>query len=402
VNILYVSPSNVIGGAEISLLAMVRYFKGRSCRVYVALPGADNNSYEELLSPHVDGTLHVKSMGWHSAPCATPLFARVKRFLYFAWKSRGWHVAPCLAIYRYIKSQRINLVHTNTMFSIDGALAAKFAGVPHIQHVRELIGSGDHSLARFPLMNSPLFRKCMTFLHAKVVVNSKFTGQTCENYFEQDDLVQIYNPLAEEQFFPQEELRKKCFEGTITIGLVANVTARFKRHLLFIEAARVFTKKYPSRAVRFNIYGNLPPENDPYLHSLRERIHSYGLEDCVHLKGQYTKAVEIFRELNFLIHTYPWESFGRVYLEAMAHGVPVIAVEGGGVIELIQSGKTGFLVKDGLPEALASNIEWLLTHPSERQDIIENAYRFALDFKGEKIMPKIESLYQEVLRSSAA
>lgn len=402
-NILYVSPSNAIGGAEMSLLAMTRYFKERGYGVFVALPASKNKLYETLLSPNVDGILHVKPMRWHAAPRGLRVLDKVKQYLYSSYKSRGWHFAPSFAIYRFMKKYRINLVHTNTMFAIDGAFAAKLAAVPHIQHVREIVGLGEHSLAQFPLMNCPsLFRRCMTFLHAKVVANSKFTRETCENYFKGEDFVHIYNSLPESLFATEAQLHSREDERVLTVGLAANVTARWKNHLLFIEIARAFKTRYSSKTICFHIYGNLPHEIDPYLLSLRKTIREYGLEKYVVLKGQHGDVRDLFGEIGVLIHTCSREPFGRVFIEAMAQGVPVVAAKGGGATELIEDGRTGFLVKDDSPEVFAERIDWLLTHPSERQAIVENAYRFALDFKGEKILQQMESLYQEVLASSTA
>lgn len=395
-NILYVSPSNAIGGAETSLLVMIRHFKQRGHGVFVALPASTDQSFEALLLPHVDGVLYVKTMRWHAASASTGLLQKLIQYLYASYKSGGWHVAPIVAMYRFIVKNNIDVVHTNTMFSIDGAIAAKCAGVPHVQHVRELIGAGSHSLARFSLMNQPaVFRKCMTVLHARVVANSKATGEACGQYFARERLVQIYNPLPDDMFVRLEP-EAGSSRGPITVALVANLTARFKNHALFLEIAREFRERYASRRVRFHIYGTVPAENDPTLVSLRNTIRSYGLEDDLTLMGHHADPRVMFGEIDILVHTYPGESFGRIFVEAMSQGVPVVAADGGGASELIQHGRTGFLVRADSPAVFAERIEWLLAHPVERQAIVDNAYAFALEFKAGNIMPRIESLYREV------
>ena len=57
------------------------------------------------------------------------------------------------------------------------------------------------------------------------------------------------------------------------------------------------------------------------------------------------------------------ESFGLIAIEAMAHGRPVVAFKAGGLQEVVQHGKTGFLVEEHDIDDFARKIERLLTHP---------------------------------------
>ena len=59
------------------------------------------------------------------------------------------------------------------------------------------------------------------------------------------------------------------------------------------------------------------------------------------------------------------EGLGRVVWEAMASGLPVVASNVGGIPELVENGKTGFLVPPGDEEAFAKRILWLFENPAE-------------------------------------
>jgi glycosyltransferase involved in cell wall biosynthesis len=79
------------------------------------------------------------------------------------------------------------------------------------------------------------------------------------------------------------------------------------------------------------------------------------------------------------------EGFGLVYLEAMACGKPVIGGAHGGAPEVIEDGKTGYLVPHGDAVQLATAIETLLADPALAQEMgrrgkqrVENEFRFSV------------------------
>ena len=67
-----------------------------------------------------------------------------------------------------------------------------------------------------------------------------------------------------------------------------------------------------------------------------------------------------------LVHPADNESFGRVVVEAMAAGLPVVGVQGGGVNEIVQHGQTGLLAERDNAQDLAASIEQLIREPRRR------------------------------------
>lgn len=78
------------------------------------------------------------------------------------------------------------------------------------------------------------------------------------------------------------------------------------------------------------------------------------------------------------------ESFGIVYLEAAAAGLPVIAADVGGVREAVVPGETALLIPPGDPEALRRAIHQLAAHPERRRHMGEAGRRFAASFSWER------------------
>ncbi|MBK6768818.1 MAG: glycosyltransferase [Ardenticatenales bacterium] len=93
-----------------------------------------------------------------------------------------------------------------------------------------------------------------------------------------------------------------------------------------------------------------------------------------------------------------YESFGMVALEAMACGTPVIASDVGGLSTLIRDGRTGFLVPDGDPEALAAKLQPLLALPEIHDTLGEHGIATAEAYGWPAIAERVEALYGQVWR----
>lgn len=101
----------------------------------------------------------------------------------------------------------------------------------------------------------------------------------------------------------------------------------------------------------------------------------------------------------FVMPTYR-DSFGMVYLEAMASGLPVVAGRISAVPEIVDQGKTGFLVSPGNREELARALEALITDPPLRQRIGLAGRRVVeARFDIQAHCAALEAVFQEAARS---
>lgn len=109
--------------------------------------------------------------------------------------------------------------------------------------------------------------------------------------------------------------------------------------------------------------------NRSYPRRLQEIAGELGLGDAVRFLGEREEVPEILRASDVALLPSWEEPFGRVVVEAMAMGVPVVATAIGGPAEIIRDGVDGVLVAPRQPEALAAAITRLLDDEPRRRAI---------------------------------
>ena len=102
--------------------------------------------------------------------------------------------------------------------------------MPHVWHVRELIGPGKP--IRLPFKGSK-FGPYVARYSSKLIANSEVTASLIRNFVPAGLLELVPNGIDLSRFTP----RKPTASGRLVVGMVANPTSRVKKHALFIEAA---------------------------------------------------------------------------------------------------------------------------------------------------------------------
>ncbi len=113
---------------------------------------------------------------------------------------------------------------------------------------------------------------------------------------------------------------------------------------------------------------------DDLARTLPELGASLGVADRLRFTGFRDDVIDVMRACDVVVHssTSP-EPFGRVIVEAMLAGVPVVAARAGGPCEIIDDGRTGWLTEPGNEVALAERISALVDDPSSGQAVARAA-----------------------------
>ncbi|MEW6346001.1 MAG: glycosyltransferase [Pseudomonadota bacterium] len=113
---------------------------------------------------------------------------------------------------------------------------------------------------------------------------------------------------------------------------------------------------------------------EAYAESLREQAARLGVGERLQFAGFRDDMPAWMKAVDVILHTSTEpEPFGRVIIEGMAAGRPVIAAAAGGVKEIVRHRKNGWLVPPGNVEALTEAIDMLRTTPALAQQLASAA-----------------------------
>ncbi|MCP9456350.1 MAG: glycosyltransferase family 4 protein [Nitrospira sp.] len=255
--------------------------------------------------------------------------------------------------------ERIHLVHLNNgMFTEpELLLAAKLLGVKTVVHQR---GIG-------PLPRSV---KWLTYFVDHVIcVSDAARMNLIEHRVPSAKCTTIHNGIDPDKFLggitrSAQEVRKELGidEDCPVIG-VAGMIRRWKGQLVLVKAMEQISKKHPQ--ARCLIIGGISDQNPfdkAYLEEIQSFIRDHRLEPWVKIIDYQPRIAEYIQAFDIMVHTaIDPEPFSRAVLEGMTLGRAMIATRTGGTPEAIEDGVSGILVPPNDPNALADQIDRLLT-----------------------------------------
>ena len=128
-------------------------------------------------------------------------------------------------------------------------------------------------------------------------------------------------------------------------------------------------------------------------------VNEKGLEEQVLFLGNSNEIDKILCYSDLFLLPSEKESFGLSALEAMAHGVPIISSDAGGIPEVNKHGKTGYLSKIGDTESMTLNALSLLQNESLHKSFKRQAEQQAEKFNLESIVNQYESIYVDAIET---
>ncbi len=256
---------------------------------------------------------------------------------------KSYDIFAVRKIKRLIQDENIDIINTHSgrdtmLAGIAGRLSGRKPAVVRTRHLALPITS----------------KFTYNYLAHRIVTVSEYV----RNYLISEDIPSskisaVHTCVDLDGFNPdkaKDTLRKELGldADTPLVGMVA-ILRRKKGHHILLEAIPYILKEVPGTV--FVLAGNGPQEEN-----IINRLKELGLSDKVFMLGLRNDVPDILKSIDVFVLPTLQEALGTSFIEAMAMGKPVIGSDVGGVGELIQDGKNGYLVKPDDPSDLTGAI----------------------------------------------
>ncbi|MFQ5793197.1 MAG: glycosyltransferase family 4 protein, partial [Acidobacteriota bacterium] len=208
----------------------------------------------------------------------------------------------------------------------------------------------------------------------------------------------VYNgvPLPKES---ESKIDKKPFGAGQLLLCVARVS-RWKRHDIVLDVFRDLAERFPD--LHLALAGGADPDDEEWWHRIQRLSLEHPAAGRIHWLGMADELSAWYRASDVLLLASEREPFGRVLIEAMAHGLPVVASRGGGVPEIVEDGRQGFLPEPGDVEGMTKAVRQLLSDPELQKRMGKLGVKRARLFSLEAHVEGVRGVYDRVLKPKDA
>ena len=391
------------GGATQGILELLRGLPRDDYEAYLVIPDIPTQEQNIVFSQLAKEVFFIY-MSWWNRKVELPTLWRFAAEFRVLLKTWG-HIRPLWRLCKLIREYQIDIVYTDTVLILDGALAAKLCGVPHIWHIKEWIG--QKARVKFGIPDW-LLAKIFANLSTYIVVMTNFIGRIFSEYRLGDKVRVIYDGVNLADFqgdLGGLALRQKIgvAKDKFVVAMAASLSSTWKRHGIFIEMASLLACQFPDLV--FVAFGPEPQKyknpiyNRPwkYYQGLKEKVDAAGLNDRFYWAGFCSNIPQMMDAIDLLVHPCENEPFGRVAIESMAACRPVVGPNKGGIAESVIHQSTGLLVEPGDPKAFADGVGFLIQNSQRLREFGLNGRRHVESvFSLGKHVEKITDLYKRL------
>ncbi|AXH98882.1 N-acetyl-alpha-D-glucosaminyl L-malate synthase BshA [Sporosarcina sp. PTS2304] len=311
---------------------------------------------------------------------------------YAVFKYPPYDIALANRIAQVIESESLDVLHVHyaVPHAISAVLAKDMAN-SSIGIITTLHGTDVTILGHDPALKNTLSYG-INKSDRVTAVSRSLRNETIELLNPITPIETIYNFIDEEKYYPHEATHIREELGIMPDERVIIHISNFrkvKRIPDIIESFRRVDKRLKAKLLLVG--------EGPELFDLQEFVNEQGLQDDILFTGKRDDLPALLSSSDVMLLLSEKEAFGLVLLEAFACGVPAVATAIGGIPEVVDDGRNGFLVALGDVQAVADRVTQLLTdselHGKMKKHAIETVIH---DFSSDQIVLQYEALYYEV------
>ncbi|MBE9207536.1 glycosyltransferase [Nostoc sp. LEGE 06077] len=335
--ILFLDQSGKPGGAELCLIDIAKPYRDRSLVGLFA-----DGDFKTLLQQN---QIPVEVL------TTKPIQVKKQSNLFQALASFQQLIPLLIKVVKIAK--KYDLIYANTQKAlVIGALASVLSRRPLVYHLHDIL-----SLEHFSPINLRVAVTLANTFASLVIANSQASQTAFTQAGGKAEITAIvYNGFASKNYqIPEAEIKQiqqeLDLESKFVIGHFSRIAPWKGQHILIAALA-----KCPPQVTAILVGDALFGEQN-YAQELHQQVKTLGLENRVKFLGFRADIPQLMSACNIVTHTSTApEPFGRVIVEAMLCGTPVIAAKAGGAMELVEHGVNGFLTTPGDSKELAKVI----------------------------------------------
>lgn len=385
--ILFVAHSGKIsGGANRSLLSIISGLRDE----YKVIPSVLIPEPDSPLS-QACAALNIPVYVGHYHSCCTVLCREIKDMFRLA----KLVLAPFLDRLEACRLSRtlpgnFDCVYTNDRMTVIGGFLADLWKKPHIWHMRCF---SKQNKTIFPLGWYRLIDRYAN----RVIVISQALRSDFVPHMAASKVKVVYNGLEISQYKSSERISHQGFNILLTGRIIQQ-----KGQDEAVQALDALVHEYGVDAHLF-FAGEIPSYGrDRYLRQLRSEICSRSLEERVVFLNEVKDMTSIRQKMDVELVCSWMEAFGRVSVEAMLAGLPVVGTNCGGTAEIIKEGETGFLYPPHDSKKLAEHLVYLSHHSDEAMKMgVAGRKRAEWVFSQKKMIDNIMEVIHEIQDENA-
>lgn len=290
--------------------------------------------------------------------------------------------------------ENLNILHVHyaVPHAISAFLAKEMVG-NQLKVVTTLHGTDITILGYDPLLSN-MIRFGIEKSDKVTAVSNHLANETKQLLHTTKDVKTIYNFIDPNTYYPKNAPHLK---ENLQIGENEKVIvhiSNFRKVKRVPDVIKVFNRIQQEIEAILLLIGE-----GPELPVAMKLAKDLGIDKKIKLLGNQKNVAELLSICDLKLLLSEKESFGLVLLEAMACGVPVIGTDVGGIPEVIEHGKTGYISPLGNIEKISSDALEILTNEKLHSTFSTNAINRVRDvFHQEKIVKQYEKIYEEVVQ----
>jgi glycosyltransferase involved in cell wall biosynthesis len=292
-----------------------------------------------------------------------------------------------------LRRERYDVVHTNGYFAdIIAIPACKLLGILHIATCHGFIAN-DKKLNIYNMLDRFILR----FSNKIIAVSDGIKNELIKNGIKESRVIVIQNAAQgnyDKELFTQNRQNKRqqlnIREKEFVLGYIGRLSEE-KGIKYLIEASSILNEL--GVPIRTLIIGEGPQREE-----LKEWVRHLNISSRIIFAGFQRDIDSWLPTIDIFVLPSLTEGTPMSLLEAMAHGIPVVATAVGGVPQVVDSGKNGILVSPGKPEQIKDAIFLLYKNEVLRNDISQAAKEtIKLKYNVKDWVSKIEAEYLKIL-----